>query len=310
MALLAAGCGGGAGDPDPAGKPRIAVSVAPVAALLGPVLADWAEMDVLLPPGESPHGFSLSPTRMSRLSRSSLLVRVGLGLDRWAADAARSLGDRAPPTVRFAALVSAERVGGDHGHAHGHGGGHAHGASGPDPHLWLDPVLARWFVRAMGDRLAKRFPAHAERIAAAVAERRAELAALDRRYRKRLGAVDAKHLVTAHDAFDRVAKRYGLTVAARLTEGHLAPGGEIKPARLAAAIEAVRRHGLTTIYGEPQLPRAPLATVARETGARIRTLDPLGRPGEGYLSLMRRNLATLVAGQSGAGTRPATGPAR
>ena len=46
---------------------------------------------------------------------------------------------------------------------------------------------------------------------------------------------------------------------------------------MADVIERMRTESIGTVFVQPQFSREAAMTVARETGARIRLLDPLGR---------------------------------
>ena len=81
----------------------------------------------------------------------------------------------------------------------------------------------------------------------------------------------------------------------------LSPDAEPSPARMKDVADLVRANGITTIYYETLVDPKVAQTIADETGATAAVLDPLeglvdGADGD-YESIMRDNLATLVAGQ-------------
>jgi zinc transport system substrate-binding protein len=76
------------------------------------------------------------------------------------------------------------------------------------------------------------------------------------------------------------------------------PTNEPSPGQLVEISSLVKREKITTIFAEELVNPAIAETVARETGARTATLDPiegLGDNGgdETYLTLMRRNLDAI-----------------
>jgi zinc transport system substrate-binding protein len=105
--------------------------------------------------------------------------------------------------------------------------------------------------------------------------------------------------VTGHAAFGYLAARYdfhqeGIT--------GLSPEAEPSPAALARIAHFVKGGGVTTIYAETLVSPAVAETLARETGATVKVLDPLEgltdeSAGRNYFDVMRANLATLRAGQ-------------
>ncbi|MEX0886996.1 MAG: metal ABC transporter substrate-binding protein [Phycisphaeraceae bacterium] len=311
--VVLSACGGT--EPDD-GRVRIMASIYPLADLARQVAGDAAEVDVLVPPGVTPHGFELTSERVGRLARADVVLVVGMEFDSWAERAAaRTGGGGGAEVLRMAEMVgggefrienSEFRIGEGEGEGHEHEHEHGHGEGTANPHLWLDPVLAERYVMALGEALAERYPDDA----AGLRERAAEVAASVREvheaYEQALGQGaggggdgGGGRLVTFHNAFDRLAERYGLEVVAHLTPVELSPGGEVAPARLRAAIDAVREYELRVIYAEPQFPESVVRALERETGAEVRRLDPLGHPEregyETYQAMMRSNLKVLIA---------------
>jgi zinc transport system substrate-binding protein len=172
----------------------------------------------------------------------------------------------------------------------------------PNNHLWLDPVLAQQFVAAMVEPLAKRFPTHKDQIRAAADNLSVDLKRLDAEYRDDLAKLSTRELITFHNAFDLIARRYHLKIVARLTDIEVSPGGEVTPHNFVAAIQAIQQYHLAVIYGEPEFSDDVLAVIRRETGVEVLQLDPLGGPQQpgyrSYQEMMRSNLATLVKGQT------------
>jgi zinc transport system substrate-binding protein len=124
-----------------------------------------------------------------------------------------------------------------------------------------------------------------------------DLRKLDRAYRKGLRRCTRRELVTSHAAFGYLAARYHLR---QVPITGLTPESEPTPQELAGAVQQVTRTHATTVFFETLVSPRLADTVAREVGARTAVLDPI----EGltsaeqeqhlnYLSLMRRNLATL-----------------
>jgi zinc transport system substrate-binding protein len=166
-----------------------------------------------------------------------------------------------------------------------------------DPHVWLDPVRMAAIVRTVQRELTKADPKgravyarNAERVLGA-------LDALDARYRDGLAHCERDVIVTAHEAFGHVAKRYGLR-----QEGvaGLSPDAEPDAKRIAQLSDLVQRLGITTVFTEELVSPRIARTLAREAGVRTEALNPLEgltdqelRRGDGYVSVMDANLAKL-----------------
>ncbi|MFA9477086.1 metal ABC transporter substrate-binding protein [Phycisphaerales bacterium AB-hyl4] len=334
MLALLLGCGE-RDEPiaDNSGEPAeqtyiIVASIHPLADLASQVTGPGFEVHTLLPAGATPHGFEPTADKIRLLGRADLILTVGLTLDPWADRAAATAG-RDTPLLSMAEMLDREAVDAvagelrevqingefgydehehhDHDHDHDHGHDHDHhdhyhDHDGPDSHLWIDPVLVKQWVRQLRSELVTRFPARSDEIERNAAAVLASLEQLDAEFREQLAAVPKRELVTFHNAFDRLANRYGLEVVAHLTDADLEHGAEIRPGRWRQAVAAVRQYDLKVLYSEPQFPVRELASIRRETGVEVLTLDPLGHPRrEGYRTYqetMRTNLETLVDGQS------------
>lgn len=204
-----------------------------------------------------------------------------------------------------------------HAHAHGHDHDHSHDdhahdehgnclhADANDPHLWLDPVLTKQFVSAFADKLAQRTatpaspsntdatkttPSTATPNATLTKARdtlTAKLDDLDLRYRKAIESSKNRTIIVGHDAYGRLAARYGLTTVA-LAGMH---ASEPTPAAIQRAVETVKSKKAKVVFAEPQVSQAAAKRVAQLTGAEVKILDPLG-DGD-YFKLMDRNLEAL-----------------
>ena len=321
-------------------KPVIAASIFPVASLIGQLTDGWADVVTLLPDGALEHAFEMTADQVRQLSRADLLVVVGNGLDAWAEPKPGvTVNGKQPTVLRMADLIGnlgegknlappdATKIDASQTNApqadvspaskenyakdftrRGPPPAPLPDAAGSNNHLWLDPVLAGRFVSVVASQLSTRYPEHRSEIERAAAKLSADLRELDQSYRTELSTVRRRELITFHNAFDLIAHRYGLVIVARLTDIESDPHGGITPASYLAAIKAIKQYSLMAIYSEPEFSAQEVASIQRETGVEVLTLDPLGGPTiDGYRTyqeMMRSNLRTLVKGQGLEGFGP------
>lgn len=163
-------------------------------------------------------------------------------------------------------------------------------------HVWLDAANAQTMVRNLAEGLMAACPNRADAIAANRDAYLARLAALDEELRAGLADVPRKDIVTFHEAFPYFARAYGLNVAAVVNRE---PGDALSPARLAELVELVRALNVPPLFVEPQYEDMAAQTLARETGAKVYTLDPAVTGPEKdvpltfYEDVMRENMRTL-----------------
>jgi zinc transport system substrate-binding protein len=163
--------------------------------------------------------------------------------------------------------------------------------------VWLDPVAMQRIVAAIGNALARLDPARAGDIRSRQAHTLADLQALDRDYADGLRGCRSTEIVTNHEAFGHLARRYGLT---QVGVTGLDPEVEPSPRRMADLVSLIRRAHVRTVFTETLASPRVADTLAREAGVSTTTLDPLeglapGTSGD-YLSIMRRNLSALQHG--------------
>ncbi|MFB3892082.1 MAG: metal ABC transporter substrate-binding protein [Phycisphaerae bacterium] len=284
-------------------------SIFPIQDAIRQIAGDDAQVDCLLPPGISPHGFELKAEQADLLAGSQLLVMVGLGVDEWADRAVKALpgltvlklGDDAQ--IKKSLLTSEE--GEDEGHdAHGDPDGADH-HSGMDPHIWLDPVIMQRCAALIADALIELDPSHRD----GYLKRRdafvAMLKGIDEDYRKALGPLKGREFVTYHAAFTYIAHRYGVVQVPLTDTQALEPGS----GRIEKVLDLLKRHKASAIYVEPQFDKRRLEQWADEYKIAVKVLDPEGNPRIGgydsYEAMMRSNLRNLVEGLASSATAAA-----
>jgi zinc transport system substrate-binding protein len=306
---LVSGCDKAGQRPD--GPLRIVVSIAPLTSLAADLAPPGAEVATLIPAGSSLHSHEVTPADLALLGRADIVVYNGLGLDPLVAGFLSDHPSDHRTVVCFAEAVGLIAAEDDHahdGHGHDHDPGHDHGHSGEDQHLWLDPSLVARLVPEIGSAISRAQEARGSlsveersRLASAQADLLARVDALDREYAARLAPLKGRAIVTHHDAFRRVADRYGLRISAIIRPIESA---EPTPGAIAAAAEAARAADARAVFFEPQFDPASAERIAEAAGARLGRLDPEGD--SDWVRLMRGNLESLVTnlGDSPTGAEP------
>ena len=292
------------------GKIKVVATILPLADFCRHLGGDLVEVHSLIPPGASPHVFEPPPSVMVKAFRARVFVYIGAGLEPWAAKVlqARETGkvavvEAAKGIPLITEVGEQHRAGapkeepGDHGKGAGEEkgrgahDGHSHEAG--NPHIWLDPVLAKEICRQIAAALIRVDPGHRGQYEANLINYLAALDELDRDIRQRTAAWRIREFVSFHPAYTYFAHRYNLKEVGVI---EMAPGREPTPRHLQEIVKAVKGSGLRVVFIEPQLNPRVAEAVAREAGVRVLMLDPMGgRPpyGDDYLKLMRHNLAVM-----------------
>jgi zinc transport system substrate-binding protein len=289
---LLPGCEPACPDPAPlAHGGTVVVSIPPLAGLVRPLLPPNSEVTVLVPAGRTAHGYRPTPEDIAAIGRADAVVLVGMNLETGMAKAVRG-----KPVIKMSEVLGLDEdphAGHDHSgdeHDHDH-------AAHTDPHLWLDPVLAARFVRALPGAVPESLR---NEETAQNAEWLAEkIDGIDAEYAERLAPFAGRAIVTHHASFTRVAERYGLEVAAVLRAIETL---EPSPADIAGAVRAIEDRGVGAIFVEPQFGVTSATRVADSAGVELVTLDPLGDGN--WIELMRANLDALVTGLGAGAAAP------
>jgi len=281
----------------------------PVRALIGSPADDAipAEVSLILRPGLSEHGFELTPSQMRDLQRADIVVMAGHGLEPRVA----ALIDRSAPQASHRTVVTLEGLGeviaSDHAHEHcehDHDHDHEHDhAEQPavDPHLWLDPIAMKHFVARVAEALraaVDRSERTEEQKAALnravnlrLAEAQAECDRIDAEYARALAPLKRRAIVTHHNAYAYLCRRYNLTVAAVIRPVEAV---EPTPGDVMKAVGAIRDQKAGAVFVEPQFPAGVAKRIADAAKVKLETIDPLG-DGD-WPAMMRANLAALLRG--------------
>jgi len=271
-----------------AGKVNVVVSIYPLKDIVKQVGGDMVDVDFIVPPGASPHTFEPTPSDMLKMHRARMFVIIGAGLEFWADRAVRAAGRR-----DLKVIVLSEGMPLIHG-GHSHGEGRGINGTGADPHIWLDPLLTGDMADRIASALIELDGANGSYYRKRAEAFKRQLYELHRRIMKAVSRFRTREYVTFHPAWNYFSRRYGLKVIGVIEE---LPGKEASPRHIAGLINEIRKTGAKVVFAEPQFNPKMAELIAKEAGARVLILDPLGGPDlkgrDTYIGLMLYNLSIL-----------------
>lgn len=264
-----------------AAKIKVIASIAPLVDFAKQVGGEKVDVKLLLPPGASPHIYEPTPKALKDVSDARVFIKIGSGLEFWAEKIIKSAGHKNLIIVDSSAGVSLIRE--SHSHA-----SHSHA----DPHIWLDPVIAKSIVTKTEKAFTEADPQNADFFKRNALIYREKLSRLDKEIADRVKTFRIKEYVTFHQAWNYFSKRYGLKVAGVIVES---PGKEPSPKHIARIIKEVKRIRSKVIFVEPQFNPKIAEAIARESSARVLYLDPIGgqKGRETYIDMMRYNISVM-----------------
>lgn len=265
------------------------------------ITGDLANVDCLVEAGAEPHGFQFKPSDLKKIQKASLLVMNGVGIEDWLDKPLEkfksskvivnaSEGIDLLENSQVLELTAAHK---GHDHSHDHKcEGHHHG-DGKNPHTWIDPVNASIQVKNILKGLQKVDPKNADQYSKNADLYLKQLDLLDQDFKSQVSTLPNKSLITFHDAFPYLAKRYGFRYLGAVEDF---PEKSPSPKVLKEMIDLIKKNQVSTIFTEEGYSQKSLASIARESGAKIATLDTLevGTPSaDAFLKGMRNNLNAL-----------------
>ena len=266
---------------------------------------DKAEVTNMVPAGTEPHDWEPAAADIKNLEEAALFVYSGGGMEHWVEDVLASLETKKLVSVEASAGVTLRS-----GHIHDeeeHKGAeehteeeeHGHDHCQFDPHVWLSPVNAKKEMENIKNAYVKADPENKDYYEKNYQTYTAEFDKLDQEYKDTLSALPNKSIVVSHEAFGYLCDAYGLTQMG--IEG-LSPDSEPDPARMAEIIDFVKANHVKVIFFEELVSPKVAETIAAETGAQTRVLNPLEglsdeelKNGADYFSVMEDNLKQLKA---------------
>jgi ABC-type Zn uptake system ZnuABC Zn-binding protein ZnuA/ABC-type Mn2+/Zn2+ transport system permease subunit len=297
-ALLVAGCGSSASGED---EIEVVATTTQIADWVREVGGGAVTVDQVLEPNTDPHEYEPRPSDVVAAAGATLVFANGDDLDAWVEEIVADGGGDAP-IVDLGAAVP-ERLPGEGEHA-GEGEGHDHD-SGADPHWWHDPRNAEAAVREIERRLAAADPAHRAQFRHNADAYVASLRRLDAGIAACVETVPAERrkLVTDHDAFGYLARRYGIEVVGTVVPSQTT---QAQPSAkdVSELIEVIEREDVSAVFPESSVSARVADAISRQTGASSAyelygdALGPPGSDGDTYLKMEEANADAIVRGLS------------
>lgn len=167
------------------------------------------------------------------------------------------------------------------------------GDEGSNPHLWVSISDAIIQVKNIGEQLAKIDPDNEQKYKANTDEYVRKLQVERDKMHEALDNVKNRDIITFHEAFPYFAKEFKLNIAGVIERE---PGSEPSAQEIKETIEKVKELKVKVLFAEPQYPAKAAETIAKETGAKVYTLDPAvtgPMNADAYVDIMDNNLKVL-----------------
>lgn len=296
------------------GKLKVVASFYPMYDFAQKIGGDQISLKNLVPGGAEPHSWEPEAADLVSLEQADVFIFNGAGMEHWVDSVLSALQNKDLIVVETAANLDLLA-----GHDHGSEGEHElEDDAGPDtvqpdnepsdeagqdhesefdPHVWLDPMLAKQQMYSIKEALSEADPDNAGIYAANYENTARQLDELDREFHDSLAEAAKRDIIVAHAAYGYLAAAYDLN---QIAISGLSPEQEPDPSRMAEIINLANEQNIGVIFFEELVSPKVAETIAEATGAKTAVLSPLGgltdqqlADGEDYFSIMRQNLEVL-----------------
>jgi ABC-type Zn uptake system ZnuABC Zn-binding protein ZnuA len=271
--------------------------------IVGDVVAqvggDLIDLNVLLPVGADPHGFTPAPQDIARVADAELIFTNGIGLESFLDNLIESAGaqDKVIAVSEGIALIDSGLP-----HAEEEGEQHADKHASYDPHTWTDPENVMVWVKNIEAELSRVDPSNAETYQRNAADYTAELAALEAWIQEQVASIPEAHkkIVTDHALFGYYAAAYGFQQVGTLIPGY-STLSEPSAQDLAQIEDAIKQYQVKAIFVGKSVNPALATRVSEDTGIRLvsiytGSLSEADGEASTYLDYMRYNTTAFVTG--------------
>jgi zinc transport system substrate-binding protein len=239
----------------------ITVSISPFKYFVKSIAGDDFDVNIMVPAGADPHIYEPAPGQITALSRSVAYISDGhLGFEMtW-------LDRFFEANHKMKKLALAQNI--DLIEAGEHKG---HDLEGADPHFWVSPKSAFIMAGSVKALLCTLKPENCEKYERNYSRLSDTIAALDKKAIEMFSGYEGKAFMIYHPALGYLARDYHLKQLAVENEGK-----EPTPSSMKQLIDEAFSSNIKIIFIQKGFDTKNAGAIASETGAVLKTIDPLG----------------------------------
>lgn len=250
------------------------------------IIGDKGNVSLLVPMGVDVHSFEPTPSTIHDVSTANVLVYNGAGLETWIDNVVSSANNPNLVRVDTSAGIPTINI-----PTEWQKGGRA-----IDPHIWLDPVLAKRQVDNILNGLIRADPANTAYFTSNAQLYQSRLDSLNQAIIDSVSNRKTNCFVTFHTAFGYFAKRYNLTQIAVFGPFQDSPSAS----DIQSVIDNIHRYKLCYVGYESLENQAIPQSIHDNTHAQLVPMNPIEgltpaeqAGGDTYLTLMNQNLTNI-----------------
>jgi len=245
---------------------------------------DKVDVSLIIPAGVEPHDWESSIQDLQRIQQDDIIVINGIGFENWLERIERSNSELAIIDSSNGIDIIKEIDNDEHEDSN-------HDSSLGNPHIWLNPSLAKIQVKNIADGLIKLDPDNSLYYRDNSENYIKKLDILDSKIRDELSNC-SKDFVAFHNAFTYFAKEYELNQHTIISSN---PHDEPTSKTLEEIINLAKKMKIQVIFTEEGVDKRTSEVIAKELDGKVLTLSPLemSETNTSYIEKMEANLVNL-----------------
>lgn len=243
----------------------VSVSILPQKYFVDQIAGDLLQVNVLVPPGSSPHNYEVLPSQMKNLAKSKVWLQIGLLTfeDAWKNKFAEINKDLvivncSEGIVPITGTACEEE-------------GHDHELSGTfDPHVWLAPTEVKIMAKNTLKALKAAFPENATIFEENFSRFISKVDSLSAQIDQKLAPLTNRNILIFHPALAYYARQYKLKQIPLELDGK-----EPSPRHMKDIVDLARNQNIRVIFIQKEFDAENALQLSREIGGEVIIIDPL-----------------------------------
>jgi zinc transport system substrate-binding protein len=260
----------------------VTVSILPQKYIIGQIAGNLLQVNVLVPPGSSPHNYEILPSQMKELAKSKVWFQIGLLTfeDAWKEKMVEINKD-------LLIINSSEGISLIAGSEHQHEEGDHHHDEAFDPHVWLAPAEVKTLAKHTLETLQKSYPEHAAEFAKNYDAFIQKTDGLSSQIDQKLAMLKNRNILIFHPALAYFARQFKLEQIPLELDGK-----EPSPKHMKEMVDLAHQQNIRVIFIQKEFDPAFAQQMAHEINGEVLVIDPLDYNWEKQMLDITEKIAT------------------
>jgi len=245
----------------------VSVSILPQKYFVDQIAGNLLQVNVLVPPGSSPHNYEILPSQMKDLAKSKAWLQIGL------LTFEDALKDKLADINKNLSIVNCSEgiipIAGSDIHEEDHASEHeSHGAY--DPHIWLAPAESKIMAQNILKTLKVDFPEHAIDFENNYNRFSTRIDSITVLIEQKLAPLQNRNILIFHPALAYYARQFGMKQVALELDGK-----DPSPKHMKEIVDLAHEQNIHVIFIQKEFDSAFALQLSHEIDGQGVVIDPL-----------------------------------